>query len=359
MWLESFRILLVIAIQLDLEIHQMDIVGAYLNGKLIEEIYMKQIPGYEDGSDKVLWLRKTLYGLKQAGRVWNRRLHKALTELNYTRLYTDTCIYVHHQNGKLAIIAFHVDDSAIFAGADHMDTVKSELKLKFNTRNLRELNHFVGIKITHDRVNRTISISQGQYIREILEWASMSESNTVSTPMAPKQDFTKFDGPWPDYPYTTMIGSLMWAALCTCPDIAFVVNNLVQFNSSYGPEHIARVKRIFHYLKGTIDYRIQYSHSNLGTKVIGYTDADWAEEKDRKSISGNVFIMSGGAVAWSAKKQGSIALSTLEAEYISLSHATCHVIWHQMLVQELGFEPDRPFNLNNDNRGAIALTHDP
>ena len=69
--------------------------------------------------------------------------------------------------------------------------------------------------------------------------------------------------------------------------------------------------------------------------------------------------MSGGAVAWSAKKQGSIALSTLEAEYISLSHATCHIIWHQMMVQELGFEPNRPFNLNNDNCGAIALTHNP
>ncbi len=151
----------------------------------------------------------------------------------------------------------------------------------------------------------------------------------------------------------------MWAALCTCPNIAFTVNNLVQFNSSYGPEHIAGVKQIFRYLKGTIDYGIQYSHSNSGTKAIGYADADWAEEKDRKSISGNVFIMSGGAVAWSTKKQGSIALSTLEAEYISLSHTTCHVIWHQMLVRELGFEPDCPFNLNNDNRGAIALTHDP
>ena len=90
MRLESFRILLAIAIQLNLEIHQMDVVGAYLNGELIEEIYMKQIPGYEDGSNKVLQLKKTLYGLKQAGRVWNRRLHEALTELDFNRLYSDT-----------------------------------------------------------------------------------------------------------------------------------------------------------------------------------------------------------------------------------------------------------------------------
>ncbi len=153
MCLESFQILLMITIQLDLEIHQMDIVGVYLNEKLIEEIYMKQIPGYKDGSNNVLQLRKTLYGLKQAGQVWNQWLHKALTELNYTHLYTDTCIYVCCQNRKLAIIAFHLNNSTIFAGANHMDMVKSKLKSKFNTHDLRELNHFVGIKITCDWVN--------------------------------------------------------------------------------------------------------------------------------------------------------------------------------------------------------------
>src|SRR5260370_13287526 len=106
MQLKSFQILLMIAIQFDLEIHQMDIVSTYLNGDLIEEIYMKQIPGYEDGSGNVLQLKKTLYGLKQAGHIWNWQLHKALTELNYTQLYSNTCVYIRHQNGKLSIIAF-------------------------------------------------------------------------------------------------------------------------------------------------------------------------------------------------------------------------------------------------------------
>src|SRR5260370_40932878 len=107
-----------------------------------------------------------------------------------------------------------------------------------------------------------------------------------------------------------------------------------------------------------IDYGIQYSHSKSGTMAIGYTDADLAEDKDWKSISGNVFIMSGGAVVWSVKKQGLIALSMLEAEYISLSHVTQHILWHQMLIHELGFKPDHPFNLHNNNCGAIALMHD-
>ena len=113
------------------------------------------------------------------------------------------------------IIAFHVDDSAIFAPADHIDSIKNEIKSKFNTCDLGELSHFVGIKITRNCDKNTITISQEQYIRDILERASMSDSNTIGTPMAPKQTFEKFEGPRPDYPYTTMIGSLMWATLCT------------------------------------------------------------------------------------------------------------------------------------------------
>ncbi len=114
-----------------------------------------------------------------------------------------------------------------------------------------------------------------------------------------------------------------------------VINYLAQFNSSYGPEHIS------------------------GIKQIGYADADWAEEKDRKSISGNSFMMSGGAVSWSAKKQGLVALSTLEAEYISICHAMQHILWYQMMIQELRFGVKHPFNLNNDNHCTTALTHNP
>ena len=260
---------------------------------------------------------------------------------------------------KLSIVAFHVDDSTIFTPADHIEFVKNELKSKFDTHDLGELNHFVGIKISRDRNNNSIMISQEQYICDIIEHAGMMDANAATTPMYPKQAYEKFSGPCPDYPYLTMVGSLMWAALCTCPDIAFAVHHFAQFNNSYGPEHISGVKRIFRYLKGTTNRGITYSKSDSGLMAVGYADADWVEQKDRKSISGNLFIMSGGAIAWSTKKQGTITLLTLEAEYTSLSHASCHVLWHQMLIWELGFNVEQPFNINNDNCGAIALTWDP
>jgi len=266
---------------------------------------------------------------------------------------------MHHQNRKLLIIAFHVDDSAIFAPADHIEFVKNKLKSKFNTHDLGELNHFVGIKISRDRTNNSITISQEQYIRDIIVQARMVDANTAATPMFPKQAYKKFPGLHPDYPYSTMIGSLMWAALCTCPDIAFAIHHFAQFNNSYGPEHITGVKRIFHYLKSTTNHGITYSKSDSGLTAVRYADTDWGEQKDQKSISGNLFMMSGGAIAWSAKKQGTITLSTLEAEYASLSHASCHILWHQMLIRELGFDVEHPFDLNNNNHGTIALTRDP
>jgi hypothetical protein len=102
-----------------------------------------------------------------------------------------------------------------------------------------------------------------------------------------------------------------------------------------------------------------YRKSDSGFAAEGFADADYAEDVDRHSITGAVFVMSGGLIAWTSKKQGTIALSTLEAEYAAISHAVRHILWHNMLMEELGFEAPRPFKLNSDNRGAIALSRDP
>ena len=110
-------------------------------------------------------------------------------------LLMDNCIYVWHHDGKFVAIAFHGDDSAIFAKADYIGSVKSELKSKFNTCNLGELHQFIGIKITHDRASCTIMISQGQYILDILSHAGMFNCNTAPTLMSPKWTLMKFKGP--------------------------------------------------------------------------------------------------------------------------------------------------------------------
>jgi hypothetical protein len=123
--------------------------------------------------------------------------------------------------------------------------------------------------------------------------------------------------------YATMIGKLMFAALCTRPDIAYTVNHLAQFTSCFGLAHITAIKRVLRYLKGTSFISLTYRCANEDFGEVGYSDLDWgASPLDRKSISGHIFMLRGAAVSWSLEKQPTVALSTMEAEYMALMH-TC------------------------------------
>ena len=138
----------------------------------------------------------------------------------------------------MGIIAFHVDDSAIFANANHIHQVKNELSSKFNMCDLGELKQFIGITVNCKWQQNSITISQSGYIHEILEWAGMLDCNPTNTQMDPKKHHSPYCNTPPDYPYQIMIRSLMWATLCTCPNIPFTVHHLAQFNSCFGTDHM-------------------------------------------------------------------------------------------------------------------------
>lgn len=149
-----------------------------------------------------------------------------------------------------------------------------------------------------------------------------------------------------DVPYQAAIGTLMDAALGTRPDISYAVQTLSQFSSWPRPTHWTAVKQVLWYLKGTTDYGITYrrkgeqcSGAFYGNfRLEGYTDTDWGSDPiDCKSILGYAFLISGGLVAWSSKKQAIIALSSTEAEYIAISYARRHTIWMQNLLADLTF----------------------
>ena len=125
-----------------------------------------------------------------------------------------------------------------------------------------------------------------------------------------------------------------------------------------GDPHVTAVKRVFRYLNGTRNLGITYQPTS-DTEILGFTDADWAQDiSDRKSTSGYVFTLSGGAISWSSKKQTSVALSTMEAEFVALSHATKDAIWLRTLLTDLGFPPSGPIRILCDNQAAISYSHD-
>ena len=135
--------------------------------------------------------------------------------------------------------------------------------------------------------------------------------------------------------YQSILGSLSNAAVATRSDISHAVGALSKFSSLPTEAHLTAAKRIIRYLKGTLNLSIQYRKSG-STEVIGYTDADWANDmEDRHSTTGNVFIMAGGPISWLSQKQSIVALSTAEAEYIALSSAAQEVVWLKQLLQDL------------------------
>ena len=153
-----------------------------------------------------------------------------------------------------------------------------------------------------------------------------------------------------------MVGSLLYAAIATRPDIAQAVGAVSKCNSCPTESHLTAIKRIFHYLKGTIDIGLRYQKCDNGT-LIGFSDADWAG--DRHSTTGNLLVISGGAISWLSRKQSVVALSTTETEYAALCGATQEAVWLRRLLSNIQSTATTATIINEDNQGTIAVARNP
>ena len=158
-------------------------------------------------------------------------------------------------------------------------------------------------------------------------------------------------------PYREALGALMYCAVATHPNISYSVSTLSRYSTNPGRRHWAALCKVFAYLNTTKDYRLTYGHNS--PSIHGFSNADGMSSSDRHAISGYVFIIDGGAVSWSSKRQELVTLSTTEAEYVAITHATKEAIWLQNLLSELFTGIDiKPFTLHSDNMSAIALAKD-
>jgi hypothetical protein len=360
--LTSVRILLAIAAIFGLEIHQMDVVTAFLAGELEEEIYMEQPEGFEVGSkeDFVCRLRKSIYGLKQAPRVWNQRIRRFLKSIGFEQTYSDPCVYINKMTE--IILAMWVDDLIIF-GKDmaSINDLKVQLNEEYEMKDLGELKYFLGIQVHRDREQKIIHISQSGYNRTILERYDMQNSKPANTPLSSGTRLTKattMDTLTDQKEYQSMVGSLMYAMLATRPDLAQCIQQVSQFSQTPTRIHKSATKHALRYISGTIDQGIIYN-GNLGMKLEFWSDANWGGEEGRESVSGFVGTLAGGAVTYSSKKQASVALSSTESEYMALLHALKEQIWLLRFLTEVGYDISNQNIIYCDNQGAIALAHNP
>ena len=277
----SIRTLLAFSVERGMLVHQMDVVTAFLNGDLKEEIYMQQPPGYVQlgKEDLVCKLKKSLYGLKQSPRCWNEKLCKHMKLLGYRESGADPCVFIRLDTEKrLQIIAVYVDDLILIAETvEEMQQIKRCLSDHFKMKDMGKLHYCLGVNIDLNVNSQRLLLSQKQYLSKLLEKYGLTEANPVSTPIDPSVKLMKDDGyskRADPIRYQSMVGSLLHAARATRPDIALAVGIVSKFNANPTEAHLTAVKRIFRYLKGTANLVLQYKAT--GSELIGYADADWA-----------------------------------------------------------------------------------
>lgn len=331
----------------------MDVKAAFLYGKLDRDIYMEIPDGFKE-SNMVCKLQKCIYGLKQSPLVWHLTLKNALIKYGFVPTSFDPCVFVH--NKTTVYVSVYVDDILI-TGSDSevIDGTRQFLHSEFECTDLGKAHFILGIEI--EITAQGISLSQHSYITKVLKRFGMLDSHPVGTPLEPNSQLQRVDpkDKIDDIKiYQSLVGSLMYAHIGTRPDLAFSITHLSQFSSCPGSTHLAAAKRILRYLKGTINRNLFFpcKHDSI---IHGYADASWGNNlDDRKSYSGYVFKLGEASISWCSQKQKSVALSTVEAEYMAICLSSRHLIWLCRAIKEL--QQSYHAILHADSNGAIDLS---
>ncbi|KAH9733862.1 Integrase catalytic domain-containing protein [Citrus sinensis] len=350
----------------------MNVKTAFLHGNLEEEILMAQPEGFvEEGTeDMVCLLKKSLYGLKQSPRQWYLKFDEFMLNHNFSRSEYDNCVHFRKLNsGDQINLLLYVDDMLIACKhRAEVEKLKTELMTVFEMKDLGPAAKILGMQIKRDRDAKTLFLTQSGYLKRVVSRFGMVNSKPVTTPVAAHFKLSKQQEPEEEVyidhmkriPYSSAVGSIMYAMVCTRPDVAYGIGLVSRFMGNPGKEHWEAVKWLLRYLKGTEEYGVVFGQvNNASSKVLGYVDSDFAGDLDRRrSVTGLVFTLCGGAVSWKSTLQSVVALSTTEAEYIALTVAVKEAIWLKGLVTELGLEQES-VTVNCDSSSAIQLSKNP
>ncbi|KAK8510716.1 hypothetical protein V6N12_067166 [Hibiscus sabdariffa] len=343
---KSIRILLAVAAFHDYEIWQMDVKTAFLNGKLEEDVYMTQPEGFvtPENARKVCKLQRSIYGLKQASRSWNLRFNEAIQEFGFIRNEDEPCVYKKFSGSIVSFLILYVDDILIIGNdIPTLQSIKTWLSSCFSMKDLGEAAYILGVKIYRDRSRRLLGLSQSTYIDKVLKRFSMEESKRGFLPMRHGISLSKEMCPstpqeregMSQIPYASTIGSIMYAMICTRPDLSYALSMTSRYQANPGEGHWTAVKNILKYLRRTKDVFLVYG----------------GEEELRIK----------GAVSWKSSKQDTVADSTTEAEYIAASEAAKEAVWIKKFITGLGVIPSisDAVDLYCDNNGAVAQAKEP
>jgi hypothetical protein len=357
--MESVRLLFAPAAQKGWRIHHMDVMSAFLNGDLKEEVYVHQpaIPGKEG---KVLRLYKALYGLRLAPQAWNAKLDSTLKGMGFGQSPHKEAIYWRGTGGNTLLVGVYVNDLLITDTKDvEVAAFKEEMKATFQMSDLGLLSFYLGIEVHQG--DSGITLRETAYAKRVVELAGLTNCNPALTSMEERLKLNR-DSKTEEVDatqYRRLVGSLRYLTH-TRSNLAFSIGYVSQFMQRLKMEHQQAMKRIIHYVAGTLDHDLYYPRCPGEAHLVRYSDSDHAGDIDTsKSTSGILFFFGKCLVSWQSVKQQVLALSNCEAEYIAASIASTQALWLVRLLSDLLGRDTRTVELRVDSKSALALAKNP
>ena len=361
----SFRILMALVAAFDLVCHQIDFKNAFINALMDEEVYTTCPPGFSN-SGKVWRLLRALYGLRRSPRLWYQELVTYLKGLGFEPCPEEPCILI---NTETKVIVFiYVDDVLIMAKPEHLQRIeafKATVRQKYEITDMGEAISFLNIRILRDLKAKKLWICQDGYIDKLAaRFGVDATAMKVATPLASSYHPQPFHGQATTSHIAEMqekVGSILYPALVSRPDVSFAASQLAQHATNPSPDHLRQANRVLSYLLTTKYLAIEFSApaeveaSNDEILELS-SDASFADDlQTRKSTQGMLMRMFGGPIMWQSSKQKTVTTSTTEAELLSLSHTARETIALYRLFKQVQFDPEHQPPILCDNLQTVGL----
>jgi hypothetical protein len=388
--ISAVRLLLSLASSYGMILWQFDVQNAFVNAELTDvDIYMEIPDALRDyykvpHHTRYLRLLRALYGLKQSSREWNQLLVQTLKEIGFTQLVAESCLFYITINGHIMYVVVYVDDMIIACLLMiHIEWLYSELSKRFIVNRV-PLSRCLGLDISYDSINRTLSLSKNLYVTELVRtyWSYISDIPYRHTPLDQNLKLTRQQCPTDEqgkqhmtqYPYRKLIGALNYLTCTLRADIAFATNYLARFMDNPGIEHWQQLLQVLAYLRDNPHAYIVYSTPSqriyeindiqyymIPNTLYCFVDADFASSDfdRRRSVTGYVIYFNGGIVSWKSSLQKTTSSSSTEAEYKALHEACKEVLWLCHVLTELGLSMNGPVMVFEDNTSSISASENP
>ena len=367
----GFRTILALATQHDMHCDHVDISQAFVQGDLLPgdgyqgKVYISPPKGFDEDPDYVYELRRPLYGMPSAARAWHTTMSSYLKDQGCKTVGFERSMWTTVKNGHTILITAHIDDF-ILACSDRatLDDFRTALLARFDGTYEGEIHSYLGCEI-HREDGKTL-LSQRHYAEDVLRTYEAWDCIPALTPMKPGARLTKEQcNLAPDASfhrrYRGIVGSLGYLVNMTRPDLAWSYSELSKYVQYPGQEHMDAANHVLRYLRGTYDQAIIYTRSDKAADVLwGWVDSDWAADLDsRRSHTGYVLMLTGGAISWKSRRQDCVSLSTSEAEYVAASQCGQEVLYLREILRDFGFVQTIPTEVYEDNLACVAMSENP